>query len=590
MEDKESGSLRDKSALDILLGLHHGLVTGSLKLEQVPLRKAVYFRDGQILFAASNDPKDQLASILVEEGKLRPEQMEVAQARATRENPLAKVLTELGYISPRELAEAARAKVEKILTDLYTWKDGTYHFVTSTLPQGALVDIELSTPRLLFTSIRRIQDRAWILDRLGSLDTVVRPSARFDGFMMEAKPEEAASEVLALADGVKTVKQIGAASSLGEFEVCKVLAAGLVCSALEKRSDTRAIEGARAHASEEAGSAVTEQSIIPPVGNETLQLEPSFLPSSSVPAEIDSTNAFRLGDQSDLDETMLVDTSKPELETLPNLGGPTRASELLVDELPEPNEVIPKRTPPRPRRAGGRTARDRSSTLQWVVALVLVVGAAFSLYSFVWPLIGARNEPPTSNPAGERQARASAPVPNAAPKSAPPVGRTETPTDSAPSSADPRRPEAKAPSVAPPAAAPKATATPATAPPPAATPPAAQTAKPSPGPPNRGRALLETGDISGAGRAFLDELTTSATKFTIAVGLYCNEENVSRISSNLSETDLYVLPTTIQGKRCYRVTWGLFDSQEAASEAMSSLPNGIRAGDAAPIAVSRLLR
>ena len=31
---------------------------------------AVYFRDGQILFAASNDPQDQLASILVEEGKL----------------------------------------------------------------------------------------------------------------------------------------------------------------------------------------------------------------------------------------------------------------------------------------------------------------------------------------------------------------------------------------------------------------------------------------------------------------------------------------------------------------------------------------
>ncbi|HXV60538.1 MAG TPA: DUF4388 domain-containing protein [Vicinamibacteria bacterium] len=580
MEDKESGSLRDKSALDILLELHHGLVTGSLKLEQVPLRKAVYFRDGQILFAASNDPKDQLASILVEEGKLRPEQMEVAQARATRENPLAKVLTELGYISPRELAEAARAKVEKILTDLYTWKDGTFHFVTSTLPQGALVDIELSTPRLLFTSIRRIQDRAWILHRLGSLDTVVQPSARFDGFLVEAKPEEAASEILALADGVKTVKQIGAASSLGEFEVCKVLAAGLVCGALEKRTETRGNEGALSRAFQEAGSAVTEWPSDPPAGNETLQLETSFLPSPSIPAEINSTNAFRRGEQSDLDET-IVESTKPEVEALPNLGGPTRASELLVDELPEPSEMIPKRTPPRPRRAGGRTARDKSSTLLWAVAVVLVAGAAFSLYSFVWPLIGARKEPTTSTPAGERPAGASAPLPNAAPKSTPPAVRTETPTDAAPGSADPRSPAAKTPGVAG-----SATATP-----PAAPPAAAQAAKPSPSPPARGRALLETGDISGAGRAFLDELTTtSAGKFTIAVGLYCNEENVSRISSNLSAANLYVLPTTVEGKPCYRVTWGLFDSQEAASAAMSSLPNGISAGDAAPIAVSRLLR
>jgi hypothetical protein len=91
MEDRESGNLSRKPALDILVELHRGSVTGSLKLERAPLQKAVYFRDGQILFAASNDPKDQLASILVEEGKLGPDQMQVAQARVSPGNPLAKV-------------------------------------------------------------------------------------------------------------------------------------------------------------------------------------------------------------------------------------------------------------------------------------------------------------------------------------------------------------------------------------------------------------------------------------------------------------------------------------------------------------------
>ena len=83
MLDKESGHLSDKPVLDVIVELHRGGVTGSLKLERAPLQKAVYVRDGQILFAASNDPKDQLASILVEEGKLGPEQMQVAQARVS---------------------------------------------------------------------------------------------------------------------------------------------------------------------------------------------------------------------------------------------------------------------------------------------------------------------------------------------------------------------------------------------------------------------------------------------------------------------------------------------------------------------------
>ncbi|MGH9391698.1 MAG: DUF4388 domain-containing protein, partial [Vicinamibacteria bacterium] len=231
MEDRESGNLSRKPALDLLVELHRGSVTGSLKLERAPLQKAVYFRDGQILFAASNDPKDQLASILVEEGKLGPDQMQVAQARVSPGNPLAKVLTELGYISQRELAEAARIKVEKILTDLYTWKEGTYQFATKSLPKGA-IDLELSTSRLLFASIRRVQDRDWVLRQLGSLETVLTPTASIQQFLGETEPEPLAAEVLRLADGVKTVKQIGAVSSLGEFDVCKVLAAGLVAGAL----------------------------------------------------------------------------------------------------------------------------------------------------------------------------------------------------------------------------------------------------------------------------------------------------------------------------------------------------------------------
>jgi septal ring-binding cell division protein DamX len=55
-------------------------------------------------------------------------------------------------------------------------------------------------------------------------------------------------------------------------------------------------------------------------------------------------------------------------------------------------------------------------------------------------------------------------------------------------------------------------------------------------------------------------------------------------------SDIYVLPATIDGKSCYRVVWGLFDSREAAQRGMGSLPRSVRAGDSAPVAISRFLQ
>ena len=239
MEDKESGSLSQKSPLDLIVELYRDSVTGSLKFDRAPLQKAIFFREGQILFAASNDPKDQLASILVEEGKLGPDQMQVAQGRVSSGNPLAKVLTELGYISQRELADAARIKVEKILTDVYTWSEGTYQFVTKS-PKVAIADLGLSSRQLIYASICRIQDRDWVLAKLDSLDVVLTATENIEGLITETQATGPAAEVLRNVDGVKSVKQIGALSALGEFDVCKILAAGIVVGALSKSMATTA--------------------------------------------------------------------------------------------------------------------------------------------------------------------------------------------------------------------------------------------------------------------------------------------------------------------------------------------------------------
>ena len=596
MEDKERGSLDQKPALELILELYQGGVTGSLKLERVPLQKAVYFRDGQILFAASNDPKDQLASILVEEGKLGPDQMQVAQARVSSGNPLAKVLTELGYISQRELAEAARVKVERILTDLYTWNDGTFEFATKSLPKGA-IDLDLSTPHLIAASIRRIQDRDWVLKELGSLETALTPSEILDTFINETKADAQTIEVLRQADGMKTVQQIASLASLGEFEVCKILAAAVVVGAMTKGASVNAPEDAFSFPTEEPEGAPAAHPVfpsspsleVPPLGG----VETVGLPIQ--PPEQTTNEIFGAPDNTVFDppqemaktffapppasENLAPEPSfsdEPESET---------GSELIINE-PEPDfeDDSSLREPPRPkgRRGGGAPSRELSGILKVASVVVLAAAAAFSVYYFVLPLV-MEGSGATGNSAGTES---TVPTTIPPPSATPPPSRVADPRAG---TADPTRdPRATTP---PPAA---------TTPPPPPPAPSATTARRTQPPPSRtsspslgnARQQLAAGNLNGAARSFLDQLrASSANKFTIAVGLYCNEDNVGRIVASASGSEqIFILPTTVQGRSCYRIMWGLFDTQQAANSGKGSLPYEIRAGDAAAVPLARLLR
>ena len=146
----------------LLVDLHRHGATGSLKVEGPSYQKALYFRAGRILFGSSNDPRDQLGAILIESGKITPEQLEDVNSKVGPGNPLAKVLAETGFVNQRELSEAARAKVERILSDVIAYTAGSFEFEDGVLPKGA-VDLKLSTERVVLAAVRRVTDRNFVL-------------------------------------------------------------------------------------------------------------------------------------------------------------------------------------------------------------------------------------------------------------------------------------------------------------------------------------------------------------------------------------------------------------------------------------------
>jgi hypothetical protein len=226
-----SGQVDPKAFPFLVVQLHRRGATGSLKVEGPSYHKALYFRSGRVLFGSSNDPRDQLGAILIESGKITPEQLNDVNAKVGPGNPLAKVLADTGFVSQRELSESARAKVERILSDVLAYTTGTFEFEDGVLPKGA-VDLKLSTERIVMAAIRRVTDRNFVLRHIDGLDAVLGPTADMVPRLSDIEAE--AGGLPQHLDGRRTLKEAAASARLEEFEAAKI-ACGLLFLGLVER-------------------------------------------------------------------------------------------------------------------------------------------------------------------------------------------------------------------------------------------------------------------------------------------------------------------------------------------------------------------
>ncbi|HXY40768.1 MAG TPA: DUF4388 domain-containing protein [Vicinamibacteria bacterium] len=216
-----SGNIDPVSFPHLLVDLHRHGATGSLKVTGPSHPKALYLRSGRILFGSSNDPRDQLGAILIESGKITREQLDQVTAKVGPGNPLAKVLADSGFVTQRELGDAARVKVERILADLLAWESGAFEFEDGVLPKGA-VDLRLSTEKLLLAAVLRIPDRAFALRHV-DLATVLEPAPEGEAALGEIRAE--VWPLLERLDGQRTLKDAIALTRLDDFEAAKTACA-----------------------------------------------------------------------------------------------------------------------------------------------------------------------------------------------------------------------------------------------------------------------------------------------------------------------------------------------------------------------------
>jgi hypothetical protein len=66
----------------------------------------------------------------------------------------------------------------------------------------------------------------------------------------------------------------------------------------------------------------------------------------------------------------------------------------------------------------------------------------------------------------------------------------------------------------------------------------------------------------------------------------CSEETLQKASQAVNAQELFILPVEYRGRSCYRVLWGVYDSEASARLATGTVPDYFRRGGATPKAVA----
>jgi hypothetical protein len=550
--------------------------TGTLLLQSGPSAKYLYFQSGQVIFAASNSPEDKFTQILLEEGKLKEEQLEMAMQKKGSKT-IAKTLTELGFISSPDLLDSLIMQVYRVASSVIVWTDGNASFKPDVLPQG-VAKLPMSTQRLILDLGLSIENRQWALQVVGGMDKVIAINkAEMDVTLgLPLTPEE--EKDIRLCDGKRSIEEIAALSGSDPFKTVKLLiglhylglahAKRLIEPASdaakltehpqdEKHLDLSFLEQALPS---QQGKAAKFESVVPPK-------EEQFIPQKIEGETEDKDRHVAERTKEEPQEAIQTPLFQPTFLPLDDAG-------LGESEFGrEPKVILPPPNPMPERSRKGLKILITTGAIVLVIAAIVVSCFIFlqerdtGVPPAVMPPAVAKKQPPSP-----KQQLASVPSAGAKKEAAKTeaVEPQKLPASQAPA------PEKTARIEAPQTAVPKPKEIPKT-----------EEKKPEPMPPKKVESevakeepsgkdpyeSLKAGDYSSAAIGFKRNYSSKKGGYTIALMIACETETVQKSFAEAGGSrEFIIFPHNFKGRNCYRVVWGYYSSRQDADAAFSKLP------------------
>ena len=154
-----AGNLAVFKLPDIITFLASARATGMVTLASGEREAYVFFRGGQIVYAASNQEPLRLGSILLRKKKITREQAKaIDDAIVSGRGRFGEVAVEQRILTQEQIDEILKVQVAEVIYDAFVWREGTFGFYDGfDLPPHA-VTINIDLANLIMEGARRIEE------------------------------------------------------------------------------------------------------------------------------------------------------------------------------------------------------------------------------------------------------------------------------------------------------------------------------------------------------------------------------------------------------------------------------------------------
>lgn len=176
-----SGNLRTMPFADLLQWVSQSRKTGTLAIEGDPYNKKIYFRNGLVVAASSENPKEFLGYYLVGWGHVSDDELQELLDMQERYNTLlGELLVIIGRLGREDLLHILQVKTEEAIYDLFMWDEGDFRFLENILPAKKFQPLNLPVDMIILEGVRRrdewircaeeIEDVTWVPKLVRAID------------------------------------------------------------------------------------------------------------------------------------------------------------------------------------------------------------------------------------------------------------------------------------------------------------------------------------------------------------------------------------------------------------------------------------
>ncbi|UCF70573.1 MAG: DUF4388 domain-containing protein [candidate division WOR-3 bacterium] len=208
-------SLNISSVLQLISSEH---LTGVLKIRKHPEVADVGFVDGDVAgaFFEVGERVESLETYLVKSGMIGKNLFDmIVDIHHETKRPIISIIIEDKYLTIEEIERTIKFKIQEVMDELFTWKEGDFKFNEGALiyPKS-VIKVRMHTEGLILESARRLDEWPRISKAISSGDIVFK---RIDRPELKLQLKEDEARVLSLIDERRSVDDLLQISGLGKF-------------------------------------------------------------------------------------------------------------------------------------------------------------------------------------------------------------------------------------------------------------------------------------------------------------------------------------------------------------------------------------